>query len=134
MRYKRDMFLAAILGLTLLAQNACAGSDLKITSVKVESASQDAGNTIYHLLGTVENVGTTKEASNFLQFVDVYISGTGKVDSRGVPPLGPGQKYNFGYDFKRSSDAGAGSSELRFQLDFREPDCNMEDSAFRLRV
>jgi hypothetical protein len=135
------MILTVLLGTLLLAQNtACSGADPAITSVRVASSSQQAGNTIYHLSGVVQNVGRTKQAPNVLQFVDIDISGTGKVDSRGIPPLRPGQKYTFGYDFKRSSGAGDGSSHLHFKMDFRQPsppgsqDCNPANDEFTLRV
>ena len=136
------MLLTALLGTMLLAQNAgsCSGADPAIVSVRVAGSSQQAGNTVYHLRGIVQNVGKAKQASNVLQFVDIDIGGTGKVDSRGVPPLAPGQKYTFGYDFKRSSGAGIGSSHLHFKLDFRQPsppgaqDCNPSNDEFTLRV
>ena|SRR5579872_1910770 len=135
------MLLTAFLGTLLLAQNsACSGADPAIVSVRVASSSQQAGNTIYHLSGVVQNVGNAKQASNVLQFVEIDIGGTGKVDTRGIPPLAPGGKYTFGYDFKRSSGAGDGSSRLRFKLDFRQPsppgsqDCNSGNDEFTLRV
>ncbi|HTX02642.1 MAG TPA: hypothetical protein VMD07_03090 [Candidatus Acidoferrales bacterium] len=135
------MLLTVLLGTLLLAQNtACSGADPAIVSVRVASSTVQAGNTIYHLTGIVQNVGKVKQASNVLQFVDIDIGGTGKVDSRGVPPLAPGQRYTFGYDFKRSSGAGLGSSRLHFKLDFRQPsppgsqDCNPANDEFTLRV
>ena len=135
------MLLTVLLGTLLLAQNtACSGADPAIVSVRVASSTVQAGNTIYHLTGIVQNVGKVKQASNVLQFIDIDIGGTGKVDSRGVPPLAPGQRYTFGYDFKRSSGAGLGSSRLHFKLDFRQPsppgsqDCNPANDEFTLRV
>lgn len=135
------MLLTVLLGTMLLAQNAaCSGADPAIISVRVASDSLQGGNTIYHLTGIVQNVGKAKQASNVLQFVNVDIGGTGKVDTRGIPPLAPGQRYTFGYDFKRSSDAGTGSSRLHFKLDFRQPsppgsqDCNTGNDEFTLRV
>jgi len=135
------MLLTALLGTMLLAQNAaCGGADPAIVSVRIASSTVQAGNTVYHISGVVENLGRTKQASNVLQFVDVDIAGTGKVDSRGIPPLAPQQRYTFGYDFKRSSGAGLGSSRLHFKLDFRQPsppgsqDCNPANDEFTLRV
>ena len=87
----------------------------------------------------VTNLGSKKQATNVLQFVDVYLNGT-KVDSRGIPPLAAGKSYTFGYDVKRASDAGEGTSHLRFQLDFRQPnppgsqDCNPTNDVFRLNI
>jgi hypothetical protein len=135
------MILTVLLSTLLLAQNtSCSGADPAVVSVRVVGSSQQAGNTIYHLSGVVQNVGRTKQASNTLQFVDVIIGGTGKVDSRGIPALKPGQRYTFGYDFKRSSGAGDGSSRLHFKMDFRQPsppgsqDCNPANDEFTLRV
>ena len=131
--------MLASLALTaiLLAQNpaTCSGPDLAITSVTVAGVTPSGGNNVYHLRGTVTNLGHARQPSNALQFVDIFYRGD-KLDSRGVPPLAPGQHYTFGYDFQRSADANAGTSALRFTLDFRQPagaqDCNTANDTFRL--
>ncbi|MBV8356030.1 MAG: hypothetical protein JO101_11960 [Candidatus Eremiobacteraeota bacterium] len=135
------MIAVALLATLLVAQNTagCAGADPAITSVKVAGMTPSGDTNIYHLSGTVTNLGSKKQASNVLQFVDVYLNGT-KVDSRGVRPLAPGQSYTFGYDLKRASDAGMRTSHLRFQMNFRQPnppgseDCNPGNGVFRLNV
>ena len=114
-----------------MAQNSapCTGADLR-TSVSVAGMTQEGELNVYHLAGTVTNVGKMKQAPNVLQFVEIYLDGTGRIDTRGIPPLKPGQNYAFGYDFKRSSDAGDGTSTLSFRISMRQPqtptvqDCN----------
>jgi len=123
---------------TIVSAAGCRGADPAIIAVSVKNVSQDGGSNVYHLAGTVTNVGTARQPSNTLQFVDIYINGQ-KSDARGVPPLRPGQSYAFGYDFRRSSDAGDGTSRLRFQIDMRQPagtaqDCNPNNDTFRLSV
>jgi hypothetical protein len=118
---------------------ACAGADPAIVSVAVKGVTTNGDVNVYHLSGTVANVGTQKQASNVLQFVDVYEDGS-KVDARGIPPLRPGQRYSFTYDFKRAVAAAAGSTHFRFLLDFRQPsppgsqDCSAGNDTFALRV
>jgi hypothetical protein len=116
----------------------CRGADPAIVSVAVKGVSNNGGTNVYHLSGTVTNAGNARQSSNVLQFVDVYINGA-KSDARGIPPLRPGQSYTFRYDFQRSSDAGDGTSRLRFQIDMRQPagtaqDCNLGNDSFLLRV
>lgn len=123
---------------TIVPVAGCLGADPAIAAVSVKNVSQNGGTNVYHLSGTVTNAGNARQPSNTLQFVDIFINGQ-KSDSRGVPPLRPGQSYTFGYDFRRSSDAGDGSSRLRFQIDMRQPagtaqDCNPNNDTFRLRV
>lgn len=135
------MLLAAVLGTLLVAQNtgACPGADLT-TSVSVSGVTPEDGTNVYHLVGVERNVGKKKQASNVLQFVEIYLDDTGRIDTRGIPPLKPGQTYTWTYDFKRSADAGEGSSRLMFRIDMRQPsepsrqDCNPADGIFSLRV
>jgi hypothetical protein len=135
----------SILSMFLVSNNAialapagCKGADPAIVSVAVKNVSQNGAVNVYHLAGTVTNVGNRGQTSNVLQFVDVYLNDQ-KLDARGIPPLRRGQSYTFGYDFQRSHDAGDGASQLRFQLDMRQPlgstqDCNPNNDTFRLRV
>ena len=139
------MLAISILSVFLVSSNAialapagCKGADPEIVSVAVKNVSQNGTINVYHLVGTVTNVGNRSQTSNVLQFVDVYLNDQ-KLDARGVPPLRRGQSYTFGYDFQRSHDAGDGASQLRFQLDMRQPlgstqDCNPNNDTFRLRV
>jgi subtilase family serine protease len=123
---------------TVAAATSCNGADPAIVAALVKGVTQNGGTNIYHLGGTVSNLGNRRQTSNVLQFVDVYLNGA-KVDARGIPPLRPGQSYAFGYNFQRSADAGDGTSRLRFQLDMRQPagtgqDCNTGNDSFSLRV
>jgi hypothetical protein len=132
------MLLGLFFGTALLAANPspCAGADPAIVGVTVASTTQQGSLNVYHLSGTVKNLGNRKQASNVLQFVDIFIDGQ-KADTRSIPPLAPGQPQPFFYDFKRSSDAAARSTRFRFQLDPSPrgaQDCNPNNDTFLLRV
>ncbi|MGA8535568.1 MAG: hypothetical protein WB615_15780 [Candidatus Tumulicola sp.] len=100
---------------------ACAGVDLAISPVTVKNVTQANGMNHYTLSGTVSNVGGQAQASNALQFVDIYQKPTEKLDSKSIPPLRPGESHSFSYVMLRSSEAGNGTTTLHFQLDFRQP-------------
>lgn len=119
----------------------CAGADPAITSVVVKSITPEGWpNAVnrYNLVGTVVNLGRGSQASNVLQFVDIYENGN-KLDSRGIPPLKAGQSYKFSYASLRSRDAGKGTAILNFRLDMRQPsppgqeDCNASNDSSTLR-
>jgi len=115
------------------AQGACNGPDPALVSAGVKGMSQNGAINVYHLNGTVTNLGTRRESSNVLQFVDVYLNDQ-KIDSRSVPSLRPGQSYTFGYDVQRSADAGNGTSVVRFQIDMRQgSDCNPNNGVATVR-
>jgi subtilase family serine protease len=108
----------------------CAGPDPAITDVVVKNVSGSAGLNTYHLSGTVSNVGGAAQASNTLQFVEIYVDGQ-KRDSRGIPPLAPGGTYTFGYDWQRSSDAGTGTTTVRFRMHVRQgADCDTSNGTY----
>ena len=134
--------MLTLLALTLIstgvASAACAGADPAITAAFVKSVTSQGGAgsvNRYNISGTVSNVGSEGQASNVLQFVDIYENGD-KLDSRGVPPLKPGQSYAFSYAVMRSADAGKGTGILTFRLDMRQPssreDCNLSNDSFML--
>jgi hypothetical protein len=140
-RKDHTMLAPLLLATALLAQNpsTCSGADPAIVSVVVQGMTPSGGLNVYHLKGTVTNLGHAKQSSDVLQFVDIFYD-RNKVDAHGIPPLAPGQHYTFGYDFKRSSDAPDGSSHIRFQLDMRQPsapgsqDCNLGNDRFVLNL
>jgi hypothetical protein len=120
------------------AASACSGADPAITSVVVKSVTNDGGINRYHLSGIVVNAGRQKQASNVLQFVDIF-SGGDRLDAIGIPPLKPGQSYTFGWTFQRSQDAGDDTTMLRFQIRMRQPttfgpqNCSLANDRFVLR-
>jgi hypothetical protein len=107
----------AILALAPPAASAasCGGANPAITSVVVKNVTNSGSINTYHLMGTVTNLGSQAQPSNTLQFADIYIDGQ-KRNDRGIPPLAPGQTYNFGFDWSRSSDAGPGTTTVRFRI------------------
>lgn len=109
------------------ASPACSGAGPGIVSVAVNSVSSDGNLNRYDIRGTVVN-GSAAQASSVLQFVDIY-KGSEKLDSKGIPPLQPGQSYSFEYVSTRSHDAGSGSTKLTFRLDpAGTPGCNARRS------
>lgn len=136
----RTAILAAIafaLPAPSLAAGTCAGADPAIVSVVVANVTPAGGVDQYHLTGTVTNRGTAGQASNVLQFVDIYQQDV-RLDAKSIPPLGPGQSANFDYVALRSSDAGKGTTTLNFRLRFRQPvppgaaDCDAANDTFSL--
>lgn len=132
----------AVIGF-VLAQTApaaaatCAGADPAITSVAVKSVARNGLLDRYTLVGTVTNVGSEAQASNVLQFVDIYQYGR-KLDSRSIPPLPAAESRTFSFIWPRSSDAGRGTTTLDFRLDLRAPmppgreACNPSNGTYRL--
>jgi subtilase family serine protease len=102
----------------------CSGADPAITSAVVKTVTTSGSLNTYHLAGTVINLGSQAQPSNTLQFVDIYIDRQ-KRDSRGIPPLRPGQSYTFGFDWARATDAGNGTTTVHFVIDMRQgSDCD----------
>lgn len=99
---------------------SCMGADPAIVSVAVKGMQSSGGLNHYTLSGKVANMGSTAQASNTLQFVDIY-KGSTKLDSRGIPPLRAGQSYTFDYVTDRSAQAGSQTTTLGFRMDVRQP-------------
>jgi hypothetical protein len=99
---------------------ACMGADPAIVSVAVKGMQSSGGLNHYTLSGKVSNLGSVAQASNTLQFVDIY-KGSTKLDSRGVPPLRAGQSYAFEYVSTRSAQGGDQTTSLGFRMDVRQP-------------
>lgn len=109
-------FVLAIFLLAALTPGvAGACSNLSLANVAVKNTTSDGNLSHYQINGVVTNNGAS-QASSTLQSVDVY-KGPVKLDSKSVPPLKAGQSFTFTYVSTRSSDAGTGSSHLRFVLD-----------------
>lgn len=122
-------FLPAMLAVLVLAPEpapaaTCAGPNPAVTSVGVKNVTTSGLLNTYHLVGTVSNLGSGGQASNTLQFVDIYVDRQ-KRDDRGIPPLAPGQPYQFGFDWQRSTNAGPGSTTVHFRIRIVQgSDCN----------
>ena len=132
----RMSFFAALSAFALLpaaaAAATCAGPNPSITSVVVKNVTHNGSTDIYHLSGTVMNLGSQGQPANTLQFVDIFVD-TVKRDDRGIPPLAPGKSYVFGYDWTRSADAGRGTTTVRFRIDMRQgSNCNPSNGTYSI--
>lgn len=118
MAITKVLCVAVLLGLatSAAASAACSGADPKITNVVVKSVSSDGKLNHYQISGTVVNLGSQAQPPNTLQFVDIFMD-TDKVDAKGIPPLKPGESYNFSYVSHRSVDSANGSTPMRFVID-----------------
>ena len=111
------------------ASAGCAGADPAIVSARVQGTHSDGRVNRYSLGIRVANLGRAKQPSNLLQSVEIYQNDI-KKDTKGLPPLRPGQAYSFTYIFQRSVDAGEGTSTLVLKLVVHQPsppgkqDCN----------
>ncbi len=110
-KFALAVFLIAVL--TPGLANAC--STLSLGNVGVRGMTSDGKLNHYQINGVVTN-GGVNQPSNTLQAVDIY-KGPTKLDSKSVPPLKAGKSFTFTYISDRSSDAGSGTSHLRFVLD-----------------
>ena len=111
--------MIGILALALVPVGAsaqvCLGGNPAITHVEVQSTHTMGQMNVYHLVGTVRNLGSTGQPSNTLQFVDIY-DGADKVDAKTIPPLPLGGTFHFTYNWNRAVDAGAGSTKFIFKI------------------
>ncbi len=122
----RSLAAVAVLALAPSAGSAavCAGPNPAITSVAVKHVTTNGSINTYDIAGTVTNLGSQKQASNTLQFVDIYIDRQ-KRNERGIPPLAPGQSYSFAFNWSRSTDAGPGTTTVHFRIrTVQGSDCN----------
>ena len=92
----------------------------------------------YTIAITVANQGGVKQPSDLLESVDVFQAGQ-RVDRIGLQPLGPKQSQTVTYSFDRSAEAGDGTTDLIFTLDFNgrtgnDVDCRTGREALRITV
>ncbi len=106
--------LAIFLFAALTPGVAGACSNLSLGNVGVKNMTSDGNLNHYQINGVVTNNGAN-QASSTLQAVDIF-KGPVKLDSKSIPPLKAGQSFTVTYVSSRSSDAGKGSSHLRFAL------------------
>ena len=120
--FKPVLTAALVLACTpaALAASPCTGADPALTSAAVKNVTTDGGINHYTISGVVTNVGTAKQASNVLQFVDIYRDRE-KMDNIGIPPLKPGQSYTYSWTFDRSTGAGQGTTRLHLRLRMTNP-------------
>jgi hypothetical protein len=117
------VFLVVALQPAGAAAGTCAGANPAVTSVVVRAVTPGPTN-IYHLTGTVENLGSSGQPENTLQFVDIYQYGS-RIDNRGIPPLAAGQSHAFTYTWLRNPEAAKGSTTLDFRIRMVQgSDCN----------
>ncbi|HYL28048.1 MAG TPA: hypothetical protein VEW74_09455 [Candidatus Nitrosotalea sp.] len=93
----------------------CNGANPAVTAVTLQRVSQTPHLNLYHVTATVTNLGNTPQSGNVLQFIDV-VQYDGRLDDRGIPPLGPGESYTVTYVWPRSADAGKLTSPLNFRI------------------
>jgi hypothetical protein len=137
------MFRAIIAVLAFVATSTpvfaspCNGVDLAVGSVSVKHVSTSASLNRYQITGTVTNIGSLSQGMDAMQSIDIYQQNQ-KLDSKSIPPLKAGESYVFSYVSMRSTDAGTGTSHLRFQLNVKHPSpadsqiCNMVNDSFTL--
>src|ERR1700737_2072464 len=97
------------------ALSSCANPS--ILSAGVQSATTDGALRRYTIAITVQNRGNVRQPSNLLQSVIVLQDGQ-KVNQIGLQPLRPKQSQKVTYSFDRAAEAGAGTTDLTFTLDF----------------
>ena len=117
----------------------CSGADPAIASASVTGTKPQGGLNNISVGIRVVNRGGRAQASDVLQSVQVYQNDV-KVDRKGIPPLRPGQSYTATYTFQRSTEANAGTTNLRFHLTVSKPspadgaDCDSSNDTYRLKV
>ncbi len=126
-------FFVAQTGIAAAAAT-CAGANPAVTSVVVKNVTSNGSLNVYHLSGTVKNLGGADEPSSTLQFVDIYQYGN-RLDNKGIPPLAHGQSYTFGYEWQRSAGAGQGTTTLEFRMRMLQgTNCNSDNATYRLTI
>jgi CARDB len=127
--FRIAIFALLALGSTSLAAQAaptCAGPDPAIGNVTVSGVTPSGNLNNYHITGTVTNMGSSTQAKDVLQSVDIYMADQ-KLDAKSIPPLAAGQSTTFTYTYQRSKDAGQGTTRLRFALDMHNPEGNAQN-------
>jgi len=92
----------------------------------------------YTIAIIVQNQGDIRQPSDLLQSVYVFQADQ-RVDQIGLQPLGPRQSQKVAYSFNRSEDAGVGTTDLIFTLDFNgrsgdNVDCHAGHESLRIKV
>ncbi len=114
--------------------STCGGANPAVTAAVVKSVVPSGKVNQYHIQGTVTNLGSQGQASNTLQFVDIYEGASQeRLNDRGIPPLQPGQTYQFSYVWNRALDAGQNSTTLEFRVRMVQgTNCNTGNAIYKL--
>ncbi len=120
------------------ALNGASCATPTIVSATVQSATANGALKHYTIAITVANQGGVKQPSDLLESVDVFQAGQ-RVDRIGLQPLGPKQSQTVTYSFDRSAEAGDGTTDVIFTLDFNgrtgnDVDCRGGREALRISV
>jgi hypothetical protein len=108
------LVLWAFAQLPIGAGAACTSAGPEVATVSVRRVERTPYLNLYHVRVTVTNRANEAQAGKTLQFVDVVQYGN-RLDDKGIPPLAPGESYSWTYVWKRSSDAGKGTTPLDFR-------------------
>jgi len=127
-----------MLMLLLAALTGAACANPSILSATIQPVTANGGLNHYTIAITVQNQGNVRQPSNLLQSVDVIQDGL-RVDRIGLQPLSPKQSQKVTYSFDRSADAGDGTTNLTFTLDFNgrsgtNIDCGTGNETYTLAV
>ena len=119
-----------------VALTSCANPS--ILSAGVQSVTTNGALKHYTIAVTVQNRGNLRQPSNLLQSVVVLQDGQ-KASQIGLQPLRPKQSQKVTYSFDRAADAGDGTTDLTFTLDFNgrsgnDVDCHAGNETFDITV
>jgi hypothetical protein len=128
--------MLAIMLVAALTGASCANPS--IISAHVKSVTTNGALNHYTVAITVRNIGDARQPVDLLQSVDVFQAGQ-RVGRPGLQPLRPEQSQTVTYSFDRSTDAGVGTTDLTFTLDFngrsgRDVDCHAGNENLSISV
>lgn len=128
--------MLSIIVAAALTGSTCANPS--ILSAKVQSVTPNGSLQHYTIAITVENIGQASQPKTLLQSVEVF-QDRQRVDKIGLQPLKPKQRQAVTYSFDRSTDAGPGTTHLRFKLDYNgqsgnNVDCQAGNETFVMKI
>lgn len=128
--------MLALLLASMIASGSCANPS--IMSARVQSVTANGTLQQYTIAVVVKNIGDVRQPGNLLQSLDV-LQDDQRVGKVGLQPLAPNQSQKVTYEFDRSLDAGTGTTNLLFRLDFNgrsgsDTTCHGGKEAFSLSV
>ena len=128
--------MLALMLTAMLAGGSCANPS--ILSASVQSVETHGALNHYTIAITVQNQGNVRQPGNLLQSLDVIQDGQ-QIDRIGLQPLRQKQSAKVTYSFERAVDAGLGTTNLIFSLDFNgrsgnTVDCHAGNETFSMTV